>query len=143
MSMSSKWPLATSSGLPKQELDLAALLAAQALLDIDELLGRDGEEDQFAGEVLGGADRREAHRDPEHAGDLGVVAAAVRRAGVRIGERMVGGPQAVEFADDGEARARALAAQAALDPGQGQAGLRLEPERAHLARRQARRSCPR
>ncbi len=101
-------------GLAQQELDFAALLAMQALLDIDELLGRDGEEDQFAGEVLGGTDLREAHRDPEHAGDLGVVAAAVRRTGVRIGEGMVGGSQAVQFAEDGEAWTRTLAAQRGL-----------------------------
>src|SRR5207253_7345176 len=55
-------------GLAQEELDLALFLAAQALLDIDELLGRDGEEYELAGEMLGRADGGEAHRDAEHAG---------------------------------------------------------------------------
>ena len=68
---------------------------------------------------------------PEHAGDLRVVAAAMGRAAMRVGERMVGGAQAVELADEGEARPRRAAADAALDAGQRQAGLRFEAERAH------------
>ena len=47
-----------------------------------------------------------------------------------IGERMVGGPQAIEFADKGEARARRVAPEAALDPGECEPGLRLEAEAA-------------
>src|SRR6202035_3640864 len=97
-------------------------LAAQALLDIDELLGRDREKDDFAGE-LAGADRVEAHRGAEHAGDLRVVAAAMRGAGMRVGEGMVGGSEAVELADDGDARAGAGAGDAALDTGEREPGL--------------------
>ena len=118
-------------GLAEEELDLALLAAAEALLDIDELLGRHREEHQFPGEVLGCARRREAHRDAEHAGDLGVVAAAVRGAGMRVGERVVGGAQAVEFADEGEARPGRVAADAALDPGQREAGSGAEAEGGH------------
>ena len=129
-------------GLAEQELDLALLAAAEALLDIDELLGRDREKHHLAGQVVGGADGVEAHRGAEHAGDLRVVAAAVRGAGMRIGERMVGGAQAVELADDGDGAARRSAGDAALDPGQREAGLRLRPSAAS-ARRRAPRSCAR
>ena len=94
-------------GLAEQEFDLAPLAPPQPLLDIDEFLGRDREEHDLAGEVLGRARRRQPHRDAEHAGDLGVVAAAMRRAGMRVGERVLGGAQAVEFAEQREARARA------------------------------------
>ena len=48
--------------------------------------------------------RRQPHRRAEHPGDLGIVAAAMGGSGVRIGERMVRGAQAVEFADEGEPR---------------------------------------
>ena len=106
MSISSKWPLASSSGLPSRNSISPLLLAPETLLDIDELLGRDREKHQLAGEVLGGLGVGQPHRGAEHAGDLRVVAAAVRRAGVRVGERVVGGAQAVELADKGEARAR-------------------------------------
>ena len=81
-------------GLAEQEFDLAPLAPPQALLDIDEFLGRDREEHDFAGEVLGRARCRQPHRDAEHAGDLRVVAAAMRRAGFRVGERVLGGAQA-------------------------------------------------
>src|SRR5438552_13274376 len=121
-------PLGDELGLAEEELDLALLLAAQALLDIDELLGRHREEDELAGEVLGRPDGGEAHRDAEHAGNLRVVAAAMRRAGVRVGKRVVGGSEAVELANEGEARAWGVALEAALDAGQGEAGLRLEPD---------------
>src|SRR5205814_10477514 len=47
-------------------------------------------------------------------------------------EGMVGGPEAVELADEGEARAGRLALEAALDAGQRQAGLRREAQFAHL-----------
>ena len=111
-------------GLAEEELELALVAAAKALLDIDEFLGRDREKHHLAGQVPGGADGVEAHRGPEHAGDLRVVAAAMRGAGMRIGERVVGGAQAVELADDGDARAGGSAGDAALDPGEGEAGLR-------------------
>src|SRR5256885_10014870 len=84
--------------------------------------------------MLGRADGGEAHRDAEHAGNLSVVAAAMRRAGVRVGERVVGGSEAVELADEGEARAGRLALEAALDAGQREAGLRLEAHTAHRLR---------
>src|SRR5437667_316392 len=49
-----------------------------------------------------------------------------------ISERVVGGAQTVELADKRQARTGPAASEAALDPGQGQAGLRFEAERAHL-----------
>src|ERR1700722_16137675 len=101
--------------LAEEELELTLFLAAEALLDIDELLGRDREENDLAGEVIGDADRREAHRRAEHAGDLRVVAAAMRGAGMRVGERVGRGSQAVQFADNGDARTAGFAGDAALD----------------------------
>jgi len=87
--------------------------------------------------VLGGAGCRETHRDAEHPGDLGVVAAAVRRAGVRVGERVIGGAQRVEFADEGDARPRHAAPDAALDPGQREPGFGAEAEGGHALGNQA------
>ena len=121
-------------GLAEQEFDLAPLAPPQALLDIDEFLGRHREKHDFAGEVLGRARRRQPHRDAEHAGDLGVVAAAVRRAGMRVGERVLGGAQAVELAEQRETRAGLAAAQPPLDPGQPEAGLRREAQLASSSR---------
>ena len=118
--------------LAEEELELTLFLAAEALLDIDELLGRDREENDLAGEVIGDADRREAHRRAEHAGDLRVVAAAMRGAGVRVGERVVRGSQAVQFADNGDARTAGFAGDAALDAGERQPGLRREAEAGHV-----------
>ena len=55
----------------------------------------------------------------------------MRGAGVRVGMRVVGGAQAVEFADQREARAGAGALDAALDAGEGEPGLRFEAKPAH------------
>jgi hypothetical protein len=60
----------------------------------------DGEKHQIAGEVVVRADLRQSHGDAQHARDLGIVAAAVRRSGLRVGERMIRGAQAVELADE-------------------------------------------
>src|SRR5205823_85353 len=61
-----------------------------------------------------------------------VVAAAMGRAGMRVGERVVGGSEAVELTDEREARAGRRAAEAALDAGQRQPGLWREAQFAHL-----------
>ena len=85
-------------------------------------------------------DCRQPHRDAEHAGDLGVVAAAMRRAGVRVGERVVGGAQAVELAEQARGAGRACRREPALDAGQREAGLRREAECRASSRRPAPRS---
>jgi hypothetical protein len=118
-------------GLAEQEFDLAALLPVQPLLDIYEFLSGDGEKQQITGEVFACADRRQSHRDAEHPGDLGIMAAAVRRPGLRVGERMIGGAQAVELTDEGEARARHYPFQPPLDARHCEAGLRLKTEGTH------------
>ena len=100
--------------------------ARHALLDIDELLGRDREEHHLARQVILYAGGAEADRGAEHAGDLRVVAAGVGGAGVRVGERMVGGAQRIELGDDGDARAAGLAGEAALDAGERKACGRVE-----------------
>ena len=121
-------------GLAEQELDFSAFAPPEALLDIDEFLGRDREKHDFAGEVLGRARCRQSHRDPEHPGDLGIMAAAMRRAGMWIGERVLGGTQAVQFAEQREPRAGLAAAQAPLDPGQPEAGFGREAQFSHRLR---------
>ena len=98
-------------GLAEHEFDLALGDAAEPLLDIDEFLGRHREKDDLAGEVVGDLGVGQRHRRTQHPGDLRVVAAAVRRTGHRIGERMLRGAQAVEFADQGEPRSRRAARQ--------------------------------
>ena len=130
-------------GLAEHELDLALGDARRPLLDIDELLGRHGEKDDLAGEMLGGLGIAEPDRRAQHPGDLGVVAATVRRPGGRIGERMLRGAQAVELADKGEPRPRRAAGEPALDAGQGEAGARRQAPRRSSARRRGRRFSPR
>ena len=56
----------------------------------------------------------------------------MRGAGMRVGERVVAGAQAVELGDDGDTGAGGLAGDAALDAGQREAGLRREAEALHL-----------
>src|SRR5439155_20516869 len=118
----------------EHDLDFAPGDARNALLDIDELLGRHGEKDDLAGEVLGGLCVAEADRGTQHAGDLSIVAAAVRRPCRRISERMFRGAQAVELADEGEPWSWGAAGESALDTGKGEAGARLEPQCRHALR---------
>ena len=117
--------------LAEHEFDLAAGDAAEPLLDIDEFLGRHRKKHDLAGEVLGDVGAGQSDRGTQHPGDLGVVAAAVRRAGARVGERVVGGTQAVELADECQPRPRRAARKPALDPGQRQSRARRQSERAH------------
>ena len=118
-------------GLAQHELDFAPRDAPRPLLDIDELFGRDGEKDDLAREVLGDLGIPQTYRRAQNAGDLGVVAAAVSRAGDRVGERMLGGAQTVELADEGEPRPRRTTGDPALDAGQSQTGLRRQPQGTH------------
>src|SRR5712672_3207996 len=120
MSMSSKCPLATSSGLPsRNSISPFSLRRRRSSTSMNSSAGT-------------AKNTSSPHRDAEHAGDLRVVAAAVRRAGMRVGQRVVGGSEAVELADEGEAGAGGIAAEAALDAGQGEAGLRGEADLTHL-----------
>ena len=118
-------------GLAEHEFELALGDAAEALLDIDEFLGRHREKDDLAREVVDDLGVGQRHRRTQHPGDLRVMAATMRRTGRRIGERMLRGAQTVEFADQGEPRSRRAAQQTALNPGQRQAGARRQPERIH------------
>ena len=110
MSMSSKWPLATSSGLPsRNSISPLFLRPRRSSTSMNSSAGT-AKNTSSPARCSAAPIADQPHRDAEHAGDLGVVAAAVRGAGVRVGERVVGGAQAVELADEGEARARRLAA---------------------------------
>ncbi len=55
---------------------------------------------------------------------------------MRVGERVLGGAQAVELAEQREARPRLAAAQPALDPGQPEAGCGREAQLRHRLRDQ-------
>ncbi len=118
-------------GLAEHELDFASRDAGCPLLDIDEFFGRHGEENDVAGEVAGDPGFCQPDRGAQHPGDLSVVAAAVRRPGDRVGERVLRGPQAVELADKGEPRARRAAGEPALDTGQCQTGTRRQAQGTH------------
>ena len=119
-------------GLAEQELDLALCRAPRRSSTSMNSSAGTAKNTSSPREVLGRARRRQTHRDAEHAGDLGVVAAAMGGAGMRVGERVVGGAQAVEFAEEREARARASCrARRPLTPVSGEAGLRLEAQIAH------------
>ena len=77
--------------LAEQEFDLTPLLALETLLDVDELLGGNGEKDEFARQLLGGLGIAKPDRGTQHPGDLRVVAAAMRRPGVP--DRRAGAPR--------------------------------------------------
>ncbi len=62
------------------------------------------------------------------------MAAAVRGAGGGIGERMLGGAQAVELADEGEPRPGGMAGESPFDAGERKPGARLEPQCRHALR---------
>ena len=108
--------------LAAEELQLPLLLEAGAVVDLDILLGGDGEEDQFAGEVVNRAALDDARRGGEHPGDLAVVAAAVRRAGLRVGVRVIEDDDAVQFAHDADRRAGPPAVEHRLDAGDAEIG---------------------
>jgi hypothetical protein len=83
----------------------------------------------FAGEIFGNPGLAQRQRRAQHAGDLGVVAAAVRGTGNGIGERVLGSAQAVQLADKRHPRARPVPLEPGLDPSQCQTGLRHQAER--------------
>ena len=119
-------------GLAEQELDLALACALQALLDIDELLGRHGEKDQLAGEMLGRACIAES---PIATPSMPATWALWPQLWAAPVCGSASGWSEVRRLSSSPIKARrgpgALPREAALDAGQRQAGLRLEPERAH------------
>ena len=68
--------------------------------------------DDLASEMVGGFGFGQSDCGAQHSGDLGVVAAAVRRPGGGIGERVLRGAQTVELADEGKPRPRRSAVRA-------------------------------
>ena len=88
-------------------------------------------ENDLAAEVPSDPGLRQPDRRAEHTGNLRVVAAAVCSACGWIGQRVLGRPQTVEFADDGHARPRRRTGKPSLDTGQRQAGARRQPESMH------------
>ena len=111
-------------GLAEHELDFAFCDARRPLLDVDEFFGRHGKEKDLAGEVAGDPGFGQSDRRAQHPGDLRVVTTAVGCSGDRVGERVLGGSQAVELADKGETGAWRSAGEPALDAGQRQPGAR-------------------
>ncbi len=85
----------------------------------------------LARELVGGLGIAKPDCRAEHPGDLSVVAAAVRRPGGRVGERMLRGAQTVELADKGEARTGGGPSEPALDTGQGEARARRQSQAGH------------
>src|SRR6516162_9168294 len=118
-------------GLSEHELDLAARDTGRALFNVDEFFGRHGEENDVAGELWRDSGFGQSDCRAQHAGDLGVVAAAVGRSGDRVGKGVLRGSQAVEFADEGEPGARRSAGESALDAGQRQTRSRCKPQSTH------------
>lgn len=113
-------------GLADQVRQLPGPYPLAPPVQLDALLGRHGEERHVSVQVLpygGQADRRADHR--RH---LGVVAAGVRRTGLRVGERVPGQHQGVEFAEYGHCRPLGTPRHACLYPGEGEPALEGEVE---------------
>jgi len=89
-------------GLADQELQAALRPEPEPILDLDVLLGRNGEEGETARQLGEGAGVEERHADAEGHGHVAVVAARVGRPRVGIAVRVARGPDRVEFPDDGQ-----------------------------------------
>ncbi len=121
-------------GLPREKPQLALLPELVAVLDLDVLLCRDGDEGDAAAEGIEDAGGLEAHADAEHHGDLGVVPAGVRRARRGVGVWVAGHEQRIELAHDADGGAGAGAAvELPLDAGDGDARAALHAHLAHDA----------
>ena len=114
--------------LAGEELDLVARLALHALVDVDHLFGRNREEHQRTAELRQHHGGQEPHGGAHHPGHLRVVAAGVGRAGAGIGMGVVRHPERVQLAQNGQGGAGTAAVLTALDAGDGQTLLRIEPE---------------
>src|SRR5205807_9097978 len=115
--------------LAAEEFQPARARLRHAPLDVAVLLGRHREEDDAPGQVIEGPRVEQPHGGAEQAGDLGVVAAGVGRAGLRIGHRVAGDDETIELPEQRERRALAGAARhVGPHPGQRQAGLGAQPE---------------
>ena len=88
--------------------------------------------------MLEGLGADEAHGGPEHAGDLGIVAARMGGACLRIGDRMPGHDQRVQLSQQREGGPVLLASRFAAHARDGEPALGLEPDLAHGVLDQAR-----
>ena len=91
-------------GLAAQELELARPGLGDAPFDVAVLFGRNGEERDAAGQLVERLGVEEPDGRAQHAGDLRVVAAGVRGAGVGIAFGMAGNHERVELAEHREGR---------------------------------------
>ena len=120
--------------LAAEELELAGARLAHAPGNVAVLLGRHRDERHAAGQLIGDPGIHQAHRAAQEPRHLGVVATRVSGAGLGIGFGMAGHDERVELAEQRERGPRARAApQVGAYPGDGEAGLGLESQRAqHL-----------
>ena len=91
--------------LASQELELALAPKFVAVLDLDELLGRDGEERHAACQVFEHAGRLKAHGNGEQRTDLRVMPAGVDGVGLGVGKRVAGNDERVELSEHSDGRA--------------------------------------
>ena len=128
-------------GPDPQQLALAAAVADQALLphlvaffDLHIFFRRHAEEHHIA--VEGGGDLRisQGQGGAHHTGGLGVVAAAVGGAGLRIGVGVVGDGQSVELPHQADGGAVAVRFQIALHAGDGKSLLCPQAQALHRLR---------
>ena len=68
--------------------------------------------------MVEGPGAEQPHRGAQQSRDLGVVPAGVRRAGLRIGDRVAGHDQPVQLAEEGEGRSVLDAPRFRPDPRQ-------------------------
>ena len=120
--------------LAGKELQLALLPELVAVLDLDVLLRRHGDEGDAAAEGVEDAGRLKTHANAEHHSDLRVVPAGVGRARGGVGVGVSGHEQRIELTHDADGGAGARAAfELALDAGDGDAGAALHSHLAHDA----------
>ena len=127
-------------GLAAEQLERPGLALGPAPLEVAALLGGHREERHPSREMGEGAGVVEPHGGAEKSRHLGVVAAGVGRARVRIGLRVPGHDQRVELADQGERRARArLTRHVGAHAGERQSRAGREAEAAEAVLHQLRR----
>ena len=124
--------------LAGEQVDPALPTQLQPLLDVDELLGGQGHQDDSAVERGRHLRRHQAHGRAEHRRGLAVVAARVGRGSLRVGVRVAGHAQAVHLADYRDAGAGTASRQTALDARDRDARLVLDAKLGHAAGDEAR-----
>jgi len=115
-------------GLAPQELDLALFLERQPVFNFDVLLGWHGHQGDIAVQLGHDPAFYQPIGNAEQVGNLSVVPARMGCPRLRIGVRMIGHDDRVQFAHVGDGEGPLPARESPLDPGDGQSAFVIDPQ---------------